>query len=115
MNRTPKNISILIGTVYIIACLLTIQDYNIMWDARNHFFKGQAFANYFLRGWKNYDSLPVTHEYARYYRDYISKNYEQPDSKKRISKDPDYRRSIYQDDVHTFEWLMKQPATEHPV
>ena len=115
MNRTPKNISILIGVVYIIACLLTIQDYNIMWDARNHFFKGQAFANYFLRGWKNYDSLPVTHEYARYYRDYISKNYEQPDIEKRISKDPDYRRSIYQDDVHTFEWLMKQPATEHPV
>lgn len=114
-NKTSFIWSILVSCLFFFISILTIKDYNIMWDARNHFFKGQAFANYFLRGWHNYEGLPVTKNDARYYRDYISKDTPDPDISSRISKDPSYRRSIYQDDTHTFDWLMARPATEHPV
>lgn len=110
-----KSVAILIGLFYFIALLITMPDYNLVWDARNHYFKGQDFANFFLTGRKNYDGLPITKDYARYYRDYISKYAPDPNINKRISPDPNYRRSIYQDDFHNFEWLMKSNQIEHPV
>ncbi len=104
-----------IGLVYFILLFVTMKDYNIFWDARNHYFKGQAFVNYFLSGRTNYKGLPITKDYLRYYRDYVSHYYHDPTIEKRVSKDPNYRRSIYQDDVHTFDWLIKTNFIEHPV
>ena len=103
------------SAVFFFMSVWTLPHYNIMWDARNHFFKGQAFANFFLFGRTNYDGLPVTREAAKYYRDYLFRSYDDPAIEQNISSDPNYRRSIYQDKVHTFAWLMARPATEHPV
>jgi hypothetical protein len=115
LENAPSKWSILVSCLFFFISVLTMKDYNIMWDARNHFFKGQAFANYFLRGWTNYNTLPISEDYARYYRDYISLTFPDPQFYSRISNNPQYRRSIYQDDTHTFDWLMARPATEHPV
>ena len=115
MLKKKRLISLIVGGIFFIFALLTLPDYNIMWDARNHFFKGQAFANFFLRGRRNYQGLPITKEYARYYRDYVGRNAPDPNIQSRIAKDPNYRRSIYQGEVHTFDWLMERKATEHPV
>lgn len=107
-------LSLFFGCFFFIAALLTISDYNIMWDGRNHFFRGQAFANYFLSGRRDYKDLPITKESARYYRDYTDTFTPYIDIEKRLSQDPNYRRSIYQDEVHTFSWLMTQRPTGHP-
>lgn len=106
--------SLIFGFLFFVAALLTINDYNIMWDGRNHFFRGQAFANFFLSGRRDYEDLPMSKESARYYRDYTSTFTPYIDIKKRLSLDPNYRRSIYQDETHTFNWLMQQQATGHP-
>jgi len=108
-------ISLIIGGIFFLIGLLTLSDYNLMWDARNHFFKGQAFVNFFLRGRRNYQGLPITREYARYYRDYVSRYAPDADIQSRIAEDPNFRRSIYQDDVHTFDWLMERKVDDHPV
>lgn len=110
-----KSTAILISTFYFIILMIAMPDYNIPWDARNHYFKGQDFANFFLSGRKNYDGLPITKDFARYYRDYVRKYAPDPNINKRISPEPNYRRSIYQDDFHNFEWLMKSNQIEHPV
>ncbi len=110
-----KYIAGIIAIVFFIALYATMHDYNIFWDARNHYFKGQAFASNFLYGKADYKDLPITKEYERYYRDYVSHYYTDPDISARVSQDPNYRRSIYQDDVHTFNWLMRSDQIEHPV
>lgn len=109
-----KVLSITLGFVFFIYCLLTISDYNVMWDGRTHFVKGQAFANFFLDFRKTYKDLPVSKEYARYYTNY-SKYFTHIDLKKRLSRDPNYRRSIYQEETYDLNWFMKREATEHPV
>lgn len=113
--KNKKFLSVFIGVIYFILLFLGMRDYNIFWDARNHYFKGQDFANFFLYGRHNYNDLPITQDFARYYRDYLSRNYKDPNIQKRTSKDPNYRRSIYQDDYHNFDWLMKSDQIEHPV
>lgn len=110
-----KILAILVGIIYFILLFATMSDYNIFWDARNHYFKGQAFVHFFLTGKKDYKDLPITNDYARYFRDYMVKYDPDPNIYKRISKDPNYRRSIYQDELHTFDWLMKSNQIEHPV
>ncbi|MBI2613581.1 MAG: glycosyltransferase family 39 protein [Candidatus Levybacteria bacterium] len=110
-----KILALIVGCIYFILLLVSMPDYNIFWDARNHYFKGQAFVSFFLSGRKDYEGLPITKDYARYHRDYVSKYSPDPNIASRISKDPNYRRSIYQDDVHTFDWLMKSNQIEHPV
>ncbi len=108
-------LAIVASAIFFFMSVWTLPHYNIMWDARNHFFKGQAFANFFLFGRTNYDGLPVTREAARYYRDYLFRSYDDLVTEKNVSPDPNWRRSIYQDKVHNFAWLMARPATEHPV
>lgn len=112
---SKKIIALILGCIYFVLLLVSMPDYNIFWDARNHYFKGQAFVSFFLYGRKDYEGLPITKDYARYHRDYVSKYSPDPNIIERISKDPNFRRSIYQDDVHTFDWLIKSDQIEHPV
>lgn len=110
-----KILASLVGLFFFILLFLGVKDYNIFWDARNHYFKGQAFVHFFLTGKKDYKDLPITKDYARYFRDYMSRY--DPDTKiyERLSTDPNYRRSIYQDEIHTYDWLIKSDQIEHPV
>lgn len=107
--------ALLAGLVFFIAGLLTLSDYGIMWDARAHFIKGQAYANFFLSGRRTYEDLPVTSDNLRYYRDYASRR-EIPfsDPSWRLSPDPSYRRSIYQDDFHNYNWYAAKKSFDHP-
>lgn len=108
-------LSSLIGFLFFIGQLITINDYNIMWDGRNHFFKGQAFANFFIYGRHNYQYLPVTKDMVRYYKDYGNRYLPASESiETRLSQNQHYRRSIYQDEIGTFDWLMDHVPTEHP-
>lgn len=106
--------SVLFAFSFFIYLITTISDYNIMWDGRTHFIKGQAFANFFLSHRKTYRDLPVSKDYARYYSNY-SKTFTNTNLKKRLSPDPHYRRSIYQEDKFDFNRFIKIEATEHPV
>lgn len=113
LNR--KLIAFLVGIIYFVLLLSSMPDYNIFWDARNHYFKGQAFVQFFLTGKKDYEGLPITKDYARYHRDYVSKYSPDLDTERKVSSDPNYRRSIYQDEFHTFRWLINSNQIEHPV
>lgn len=110
-----KILAFLVGLLYFVLLFVGMKDYNIFWDARNHYFKGQAFVHFFLTGKTDYKGLPITNDYARYFRDYMVKYDPDPNIYKRISKDPNFRRSIYQDQFHSFDWLMKSNQIEHPV
>lgn len=110
-----KALAFLVALLYFALLFVGMKDYNIFWDARNHYFKGQAFVHFFLTGKTDYNNLPITNDYARYFRDYMVKYDPDPNIYKRISKDPNFRRSIYQDQFHSFDWLMKSNQIEHPV
>lgn len=108
-------LALLVGVTYFVALFVTMQNYNMFWDGRTHYLKGQAFANFFLYGRTNYKGLPVTKEYAHYYRDYVSKFHKDSSIESRISKNPNYRRSIFEEDLHTFDWIVEHKFIDHPV
>lgn len=108
--------SILAGCIFFLSAISTISDYNIMWDARGHFLRGQAFLNFLLTGKGSYENMPLTQDYARYYRDYVSQDSPNRDITKLVSKDPSYRRSIYQDQINSgfFNNLIEGKTLGHP-
>lgn len=118
MPKLPmtKNIfySILMGFIFLIFAVVTLSDYNIMWDARGRFMRGQAFANFFLYGIHNYNDIPVTEDVIRYFRDYRGQEISGSNIKSELSSDKDYRRSIYKDESTTFDYRISLPATGHP-
>ena len=103
-SRLPFFGALLAGSIFLLIGLLTLSDYGIMWDARGHFARGQAYVD-FLTGRKTNERLPVTAAFVRYYRDYLSRS-GQPsqDVFQRLSSDPNYRRSIYHDESDDPYW-----------
>lgn len=104
IHRRPVITAVLISLLYFLMLFATLFDYSLMWDARTRFVRGQAYLNYFLSGQKDYAGLPMTREQVRYFRDYVHKYDPQQNVESRLSGDPAYRRSIYQDDLHSFRW-----------
>ncbi len=94
-------LAIFIGLLFFIAQILTLQDYNIMWDARGHFLRGQSYANLYLTGKETYDE-PISKAYVRYYRDYISRSTPGYEKSFYVPSDS-YRKSIYKDPFHGFK------------
>lgn len=112
-----KNIfySILAGCIFFFLATITLSDYNIMWDGRGHFLRGRSFANFFLQG-KVTNEIPITKDYARYYRDYLGRDISSRDISKLVSQDSSYRKSIYQDQLNlgSFDKLIKGDTFGHP-
>lgn len=112
-----KNIfySILAGFIFLFLAVITLSDYNITWDERTHFVRGQAFANFFLHG-KVSNENPITKDFARYYRDYLSSDNSNRDISNLVSQDSSYRKSIYQDQLNLgyFDKFIKGDTFGHP-
>lgn len=94
------SISIILGVIFFVIGFLTLNDYNIMWDGRAHFLKGQSYVNFFLTGQENYDK-PVSKEYVRYYRDYVNRSKPGYENSFYVPYDS-YRKSIYKDPLNGY-------------
>lgn len=107
--------SILAAFIFLFLQIATLSDYNIMWDARGHFLRGQAFVSFFLQEKFN-SSSPITKDYARYYRDYLSRDIASRDISKLISQDTSYKKSIYQDQLNlgAFDKIINGDTFGHP-
>lgn len=58
IKRLPVFIGILIASVFLFFNVVILHDYGQNWDESTHFFRGQAFLNFFLTGQKKYEDLP---------------------------------------------------------
>lgn len=105
-----NKIAILVGFIFFSLGFITLKDYNIMWDGRGHFLKGQSYANFFLTGNEDYDK-PVSKEYVRYYRDYVSRSNPGYENSFYVPSDS-YRKSIYKDPFNGFKKYKNDPG--HP-
>ncbi len=47
----------IIAIIYLIISILTLSDYGIIWDEPDHFYRGQAYLNYYLTGSEDYSNL----------------------------------------------------------
>lgn len=59
MRKLILWVGILFALVYFLVGVATVKNYSINWDEPIHFFRGQAFLNYFLTGKKDYSNLEV--------------------------------------------------------
>lgn len=92
-------LSFFLATVYFIAGFITLSSYGISWDETIHFYRGQAYAQYFLTGKKTYDDLPQ-----------IDLQGKRGDP----SKITPSRRSFYQSDLYNGEYFLKNDSG-HPL
>lgn len=116
-SRSTHLFSVVVGLFFLIFAILTLKDYNMMWDARGHFTRGQSFARFLLFRQVDYENIPISKDFARYFRDYLKKSSSLNfDPQKARSKDPNYRRSIYQDQSNNgiFNKLTKEGPVGHP-
>lgn len=58
IKRLPVFIGILIAAIFLFFNVVILHDYGQNWDESAHFFRGQAFLNFFLTGNKKYENLP---------------------------------------------------------
>ncbi len=56
MKKFPR-IIFLVPLIFLVIGLLTLSDFGINWDEPIHFFRGQAYLNYFLTGQKTFNNL----------------------------------------------------------
>ncbi|MDO8657394.1 MAG: glycosyltransferase family 39 protein [Candidatus Levybacteria bacterium] len=101
---------VIFGTIFFIIGFLTLSDYNIMWDGRGHFLRGQSYVNFFLTGKEDYDKA-VSKEYVRYYRDYIGRSNPGYENSFYVPGDS-YRKSIYKDPFNGYRKYKYNPG--HP-
>jgi len=62
------SVLVFLPLLFFVVSLLTLQDYGISWDEPIHFFRGQAYLNYFLSGDANYTNL-LSNNNRSYYED----------------------------------------------
>lgn len=93
----------IIPIVFLVVGIATLPDYGINWDEPKHFGRGQAYLHYVLTGHRNYLNIP---QYPLLKGTFDSNlEYEVP--KSIIPPDESYRRSYYQSDVYTLDFLLK--------
>lgn len=80
-----------LALVFFLIQLLTLGDYGISWDETLHFRRGQANLHYFLTGKLTYENLQVP-DIDTFGID--------------ASKEPSFRRSFYQNDLHNGEFFL---------
>lgn len=89
-----------LATIYFIAAFSTLSHYGISWDETIHFYRGQAYIQYFLTGKTTYDNLPQTNLQG-------------------TNGDPDKvtipRRSFYQSDLYNGEYFLKNDSGHPPL
>lgn len=61
-------LALVVSLIFFLVQLITIKDYGISWDEPIHFFRGQAYLNYFLTGDADYNSLLKSNSKS-YYQD----------------------------------------------
>lgn len=68
-------IIILIPLLFFILSLITLKDYGISWDEPAHFFRGQAFLNFFLTGNTDYSNLKYNSKTSYYQEPSLTASY----------------------------------------
>lgn len=104
--KTDIKIAFLISLVFFLACAFTLPDYNINWDAVNHWPRGQAYLRLFLTGKRDYSAFPPFVKY-----------WQRPESLFISSDVPLNKiptRSVYQYDDYTLDYFLKNDGYGHP-
>lgn len=93
----------IVPMAFLIVGIATLSDYGINWDEYKHFGRGQAYLHYVLTGHRNYLNIP---RYPLLKGSADSKlNQEAP--KSTIPPEISYRRSYFQSDLYTLDFLLK--------
>lgn len=92
-----KNIivAIIVGVIFLLFAVFTLKDYSIFWDGRVHFERGYAFLNYYLTGKEGTPGAPVTKDFTRYVRDFLSRAVPNVKIVLPPLQTSSYRKSIY--------------------
>lgn len=76
-----KFLAFLFSLIFIFFGIITINDYGVSWDEPEHFFRGQGYLQYFLKGRNDFSDLSQYDlERARNDRSYHERSYYQHDS-----------------------------------
>lgn len=95
-----KKTAFLIGAIFFVIGLMTLSKYGQNWDEALHFYRGQAFLNFFLTGNKNYNNLPP---FKLYYQNPHTIFF----SPIGIDKEKISRVSMYADRLTDFQFFLK--------
>lgn len=104
LNKFPH--TIIISIAFFLLALFTLPHYGINWDTINHLPRGQGYLHYFLTGNRDYSDMP---RWFSYYQDPQSLTINTD-----IPLTPESRRSIYQNQVIDFNWLIINDGNGHP-
>lgn len=96
----PILLAIILAVSYFFAGFITLSHYGISWDETLHFYRGQAYLQYFLTGKQTYDNLPQINLQG-------------------TAGDPNKvmvpRRSFYQSDLYSGEYFLQNDSGHPPV
>ena len=119
-SRTIKDgiLILVIPFIFLVVGIITLKDYGLNWDEPYHFAKGQAVLYYILTGKKNFLDLPAypnfngSSDFMDQFGQEMDLYLRSPKSKEDPSSN--IRRSYYQSDVWTYDYLTTHEVVGHP-
>lgn len=120
MKKNWKILPILfVPFIFLIIGIATLSHYGINWDEPFHFAKGHAALHYMLTGKKNFLDLPTYSPKPKGSSDFMDQFGEESKiyleaSKSKEDTSSNVRRSFYQSDVWTYEYLTVNKIVGHP-
>ena len=120
-NRDIKNklLIFVIPFIFLVVGIITLKDYGLNWDEPYHFAKGQAALHYMLTGKKTFLDLPAYTPTLKGSSDFMDQFGQEMDlylrsTKSKENPSSNLRRSYYQSDVWTYEYLTTHEIVGHP-